>query len=227
MSSNHMCTSTNYQDIADFQLYLHLTDNQERDFQTNFLWDTLQNYKEKGIPINKIEEDLKSFPPLKRDVVTVLDVIKNDKRCTRFYDLVKVSQTENILDNTIGSFGINRDKITIFVPTNDYFNLITQALNIFRPYLTPKDIVKNHMVGIPLYWEEIKDRKLRIYSEYKQEKDNSLSYLLDGKNQIIVNQRTMDISIEPIINTCRILNYIETNNGNVFIIDKPIVPYQT
>lgn len=227
MTSFQSGYETNYSSISPFQLFLHLTSYQELDYASNLDWDTLQNYKEKNINPFKLLSEKSSIPIPVKNTISVLDIIKSDKKFSRFLDLARTAQLFPLLDNTVGSLGVNSEKITLFLPINDSFDLIVQALNLFRPYLTPKDIVKNHIIQIPLYFQEMKNRKLRLYPMYEQEKNNSLSYILDGKNQIIVNQRTMDISITPIFNTCRILDYIETNNGIVYVIDTPIVPYIT
>lgn len=216
-------TDTSFSSIDGIQLFLHLTSFQELDYASGLNWDTLQNYKEKGIN----PYDIKPLPIPPKTTVTIYDVIKKDPNLSKFCSLVNDSGLVSLLDNSVGALGYDSEKLTLFVPTNDNFDLISQSLNLFRPYLTPKDIVKNHLVGIPLYWDEIKDRKNRIYSLYNHKSDNSIAYVLDGKNQIIVNQRTMNMNIYGIFNTCRIINYIETNNGNIYIIDKPIVPYMT
>lgn len=149
---------------------------------------------------------------------TIMDALEKDTNISLFGRLIK--------ENPEIAKVLKTDNLTLFAPSNTYFNeLNLKAMKELKreygvPYskLKVREIIMSYMVKMVLYPEQLKDRTYRIdtYS-----KTNTIIV----KNMKILNQNHLLAPESDAVKLGNKIEYaIQCKNGFVYVVSRPIFP---
>lgn len=130
---------------------------------------------------------------------TILSVLYNDKKMEQFRMFVETYKLQYLLQGDI----------TLFVPSNNNIQLLKNTLEY--TVADPGDILRYHTLSYILTPVELFERKLRLQTKLRNQ-----YFITNGPN--IINEFTEN-------NPNKITDSIKTQNGYIYTIDNPLVPY--
>ena len=126
-------------------------------------------------------------------------MIRNDNRIQQFREFIDKYDLQYYMN---GDF-------TLFVPVDKLMGIIDDKLQTTS--LNALDIFNYHKLDYVLLPIQIFDRKIRLQTKLR--------------NQYILVSNTSIISETSDRNPNRILSSIKTDNGYIYIIEQPLIPY--
>jgi uncharacterized surface protein with fasciclin (FAS1) repeats len=130
---------------------------------------------------------------------TILSVLYKDTRMEQFKMFVETYNLQYLLEGDI----------TLFVPSNNSIQLLKNIIEY--TVADPADILRYHILSYILTPVELFERKLRLQTKLRNQ-----YFITDGPN--IINEFTEN-------NPNKITDSIKTQNGYIYMVDKPLVPY--
>ena len=214
MTTFHGTTFNQYQAIAPYRLYLDLSMD-DREYATNYrnpLFITENSFSEdyNNIKTFNTKEETSSYG--------VISKLENTQGFKTFIDKYNLKEYLN------GDF-------TLFVPINDniqdlyniYENQDEIKENEYRPQwftkgfhtskTEPSDVLKYHMLDFVLTPVELLDRKYRLQTKLRNQ------YFTTNNASIVTGTVKGDKNPNKIVQT------LKTDNGWIYLIEKPLIPY--
>lgn len=189
-------TCTGYEAIAPYRTYLDLSYN-DKEFMTDLY---------SAVHIENKEELKKNS-----NFYKTIDLFKMNKDFSTYNLLPKYNL--NLFKYFIDYFDFQdelKGEFTLFVPIDKNMDKLFDYINY--TIIFPLDILKYHTLDWVLTPVELfKKRKLRLESKLRTE-----YFLTDG--QSIITEKSNK-------NPNRILQSIKTDNGYIYIIERPMLPY--
>jgi hypothetical protein len=201
-------TDTNYSSIAGNRLYLELT-NEDKEFTTGE-FNPLKYTKSTPFIYNDKQITYKgtiSRTPFINSF-SVLDKLRNDKSCSKFYNLVTKFNLEKLFYN-------NK---SFFIPCDDnlVWNAVYEKLEI--GIISVESFIRFHIVDYILTPVQLFGSIYRVETLF----DNK-TFLIDGKTdnklKVIIENNIYASKDNYIIETTK------TDNGWVYKIKEPLYPY--
>ncbi len=192
MTSNIQGYNTDFSSIAEYRLYLDLSET-DKEFRTNARIPTF--YTEEMSEVPKYGNVSDYIP--KKTMYEYIQENTNLKPFLKFIDYYG-----------LGKHLQTHDQFTFFVPVKGLEEVIN---SISMNFLSAKDIVQYHSIKYPILPVQLIKRKYRIETEFGGQ-------YININNMIIVKEDDSTYSN-------RILQSIKTDNGLLYIIEKPLIPY--
>jgi|694.fasta_scaffold110430_3 uncharacterized surface protein with fasciclin (FAS1) repeats len=206
MSSFIGATNNGYESISDYRLYLDLNLN-DKEFATNLYTPTY---------FTELNNNISCYPQ-------TYDTLGNfSNPINTIYNELKTQNNEfvNLIDSifpTLCSKHLNTEtcnQITAFIPLN-----INNLQNTFKNgNYRIENILKYHLVDYPILPVQLFNSINKIYTKY----DNQYITVGGTQNELYILNR-------DIINSSnyknKILKTLKVDNGIIYFIDKPLIPY--
>jgi len=198
--------NTGYESISDYRLYL---DTSYTDVEFNSRVPNPIRFTELNnsySPYSTTYPELGNFYTPKR---TILDVISNNVNSKPFVDLISKYNLQSYLDSSTNK---TQSQITAFVPVNGIDKL--EQLIQSKPYRM-ENILKYHLVNYPILPVQLFNSINKVYSLFSGQNftiggDENNLWVIYPDNETVKNQ---------------ILKVEKTDNGYVYYIQKPMLPY--
>ena len=197
MTSFQGGTNSGYLSVGSYRLNTQLFED-EYEFMSGIpsTFTIQNNYNTKPIfDINK------GFTPRENnDNISIMQKLPECSNFLRF--LIKY----NLLDMLM-----TQPEYTLFVPTNQ-IEVLDEIVQKYGEIVTPQDLLKYHIVNYTILPVQMLDQILRL--------ETSL------RNQTITLKRTSIMTYHDELNLLednKIRNYYRTDNGSLYLIDRPLV----
>ena len=197
MSTFQGTTFTGYESISPYRLYLDLSMD-DREFTSGVKNPLVYSEESTNISLYSTLSFMNSQPTNGGDTSTY-GMIRNDNRIQQFREFIDKYDLQYYMN---GDF-------TLFVPVDKLMGIIDDKLQTTS--LNALDIFNYHKLDYVLLPIQIFDRKIRLQTKLR--------------NQYILVSNTSIISETSDRNPNRILSSIKTDNGYIYIIEQPLIPY--
>jgi len=197
MSSFHGSTLSGYEGISPYRLYLDVSMD-DRDFVGGAKNPLV--YSENSI-------GMENFNPVR--------VFKPQPE-TSTYGMMLGNTSTQLFCKFIETYNLQRQlsgDFTLFVPINNFMNIINDKLQSSR--LEPLDIFNYHKLDYVLFPIQLFGKKIRLETKLRNQ------YILTNDMSIMDDNTGVDSGKIP----NRILQSIKSDNGYIYIIEKPLIPY--
>lgn len=214
MSSFQGTTVSGYEGIAPYRLYLDIS-NDDREFTTNII--NPLAYSERSIdhtnysvsrPTNGLSYDTWGGDS-NSTLNSTYGIISRYTQLQQFKSFI---DTYNLKQKMVGDF-------TMFVPIDslDGVSYIDQKLQ--DSVLDPLDIYNFHTLDYAILPCQLFDKKIRLQTKLRNQ------YILANNMNIVSNSYAWDLGININEPSNKILNSIKTDNGYIYITERPLFPY--
>jgi len=197
MTSFQGGTNSGYLSIGGYRLNTQLFENEYEYMTGEPSIFTIQNYMEK----KPIYDSVNGFKPIeKNDNISVMQSIPE---CRPFLNFIS---KYNLLDTLM----IQPD-YTLFVPVNQV-GVLDKVVENYGEIVIPQSLLKYHMVNYTILPIQLLDQIVRL--------ETSL------RNQTVTIKNTSIMSFHDEVNLLednKILKYIRTDNGSLYLINRPLV----
>jgi uncharacterized surface protein with fasciclin (FAS1) repeats len=197
MTSFQGGTNSGYLSIGGYRLNTQLFEDEYEYMTGDPSVFTIQNYIQK----KPIYDSVNGFNPTeKNDNITVMQTIPE---CRSFLNFII---KHKLLDNLM----IQPD-YTLFVPVNQV-EVLDNIVEKYGEIVIPQSLLKYHMVDYTILPIQLLDQIVRL--------ETSL------RNQTVTIKNTSIMSFHDEVNLLednKILKYIRTDNGSLYLIDRPLV----
>jgi hypothetical protein len=197
MTSFQGGTNSGYLSIGGYRLNTQLFEDEYEYMSGDPSIFTIQNY----LKTKPIYDSVSGFNPTeKNDNITVMQSIPE---CRPFLNFIS---KHKLLDNLM----VQPD-YTLFVPVNQV-EFLDKIVENYGEIVIPQSLLKYHMVDYTILPIQLLDQIVRL--------ETSL------RNQTVTIKNTSIMSFHDEINLLednKILKYIRTDNGSLYLIDRPLV----
>lgn len=199
MTTNQGCTTTGYSSIAPYRLFLKPYEE-----DTEFMTGLANNFSIQEIyrPDARMYARSHDFIPTpQNDNIGNLSKLS---QCKPFLNFIFKYNLQDLLSQQQG--------YTLFVPVNNV-EILENVVQRYGDILTPENVLKYHLIDytiLPIQlWNQIYRLKTRLGNQTITLKNTSVMTFNDELNLWEDN---------------KILEYIPTDNGSLYLIERPLVP---
>ncbi len=190
-------TFSAYESIAPYRLYLDLSLD-DKEFNSGIINPL---YYTENTNNNKIINNINDN--------TTYNIMSNNENLSEFKKFIDIYKFKNFLT---GDF-------TLFIPINNFINDLFNTIKSTQ--IEPLNILKYHMIEYIITPMQMFNKKLKFQTKLRNN-----FFMVDGdNNNLKIRKRdTGDMNNIKYINN-KILQSIKTDNGYIYIIEKPLIPY--
>lgn len=197
MTSFQGGTNSGYLSIGSYRLNTQLFQDEYEYMSGDPSIFTIQNYMEK----KPLYDVVKGFNPTeKNDNISVMQKIPECQSFLNFVSKYKLIDTLTI-----------QPDYTLFVPIGQV-EVLDQIVQNYGEIVIPQDLLKYHMVNYTILPIQLLDQIVRLETRLR--------------NQTVTIKNTSIMTYHDEVNLLednKILKYIRTDNGSLYLIDRPLV----
>lgn len=205
MTSIQAGTDSGYGAISPYRLYLMISDlsTEDREFMT--LKPSPLAIVDKSLNIGELDRVKEFMPTLSK---TIYGNLLTDPRVRSYLKFIQMFRLQNYLNSVEAD-----DQITAFIPLADMSNFITLAQ---KGKIDPSKFLRSSIIKYPVLPIQLMGRTMRM------ESFNHNHYILthspQGSDKIFLIDEVSDQYPN------QILQSIKTDNGYLYLIQRPIIP---